>query len=258
MSPRTEETREPAPASVLRPASRGRRLLWWGGGLVLLWAAAAYLVLPAMWTRYATTHPSLEDISGITYTGTGIPGDPLNVALIGSKREVMKVLVAAHWYPADPLSLKSSLEIAEASVLKRPYDDAPVSNLFLFGRKEDLAFEMPVGDDPRQRHHVRFWKVAKPTPDGRETWVGSATYDRRVGLSGTTLEITHHIAADVDTERDHLMGTLEKTGDLVEVYSVPDFHKLREGRNGGGDPWRTDGSLTVGVIQAELAAGGAR
>jgi len=26
------------------------------------------------------------------------------------------------------------------------------------------------------------------------------------------------------------------------------FHKVREGKNGGGDPWRTDGRLFVGVI----------
>ena len=69
----------------------------------------------------------------------------------------MRAMVAARWYPADPLTLRSCLEIAEATVLKRPYDDAPVSSLYLFGRKEDLAFEQPVGNDPRERHHVRFW-----------------------------------------------------------------------------------------------------
>jgi hypothetical protein len=238
-----------APPVTARAAPRRHRWLYALAGLVLLWGAVAYVLLPALWTRYGHRHPSFEDTPGITYTGSGIPGDPLNVALIGSKAEVVKGLVAAHWYPADPLTLASSLEIAEASVLKRPYDAAPVSNLYLFGRKEDLAFEMPVGDDPRQRHHVRFWRVDKTTPDGRAIWVGSATYDRRVGLSSTTLEITHHIAADVDAERDHLLDTLEKTGDLLEVYRVPAFHKQLEGRNGGGDPWHTDGSLAVGVLK---------
>src|SRR5262249_4774795 len=42
--------------------------------------------------------------------------------------------------------------MAEAAVLKRKYEDAPVSNLYLFGRKEDLAFEQPVGDNPRVSH----------------------------------------------------------------------------------------------------------
>jgi hypothetical protein len=29
---------------------------------------------------------------------------------------------------------------------------------------------------------------------------------------------------------------------------VKDFHKVRSGKNGGGDPWTTDGSLYEGVI----------
>src|SRR5262249_48620337 len=146
----------------------------------------AYLVLPTFWRVYAHRHPSLDDLPGITQTKNGIPGDPVNVALIGTKPEVMKIMLAARWYPSDPLTLRSCLEIAEASVLKRPYDDAPVSNLYLFGRKEDLAFEQPVGDSPRHRHHVRFWKTDKVDPDGRPVWVGSAVYDERVGLSRTT------------------------------------------------------------------------
>ena len=32
------------------------------------------------------------------------------------------------------------------------------------------------------------------------------------------------------------------------MRTVDDFHKTREGRNGGGDPWRTDGKLYVGII----------
>ena len=52
----------------------------------------------------------------ITHTASGIPGDPLNVALIGSKDQLMGIMLAAKWYLADPLSLRSSLEIAEASV----------------------------------------------------------------------------------------------------------------------------------------------
>jgi hypothetical protein len=170
------------------------------------------------------------------------------VALIGTETELKKIMLVAKWYPADPLTLRSSLEIAEATVLERSYDDAPVSNLYLWGRKEDLAFEQPVGDDPRQRHHVRFWRSDRVDRDGRPVWVGAAIYDTRVGFSDTTGQITHHIAADIDAERDKLFHDLEQTGDLSEVYHIQGFHKIRAGRNGGGDPWHTDGDLYVGVI----------
>jgi hypothetical protein len=95
---------------------------------------------------------------------------------------------------------------------------------------------------------VRFWRSEKLAADGRPVWMGAATFDRRVGLSHTTGEITHHIAADVDAERDHLFDTLQQTGDLTETYEETGFHKTLQGRNGGGDPWHTDGNLTVGMI----------
>lgn len=217
------------------------------GGLLLLYLLSAYLIVPAAWERYAHRHPSLDDLPGITQTAAGIPGDPLNVAMIGSEAEVKATMRAAKWYPADPLGLRSGLAIAVDTVLGRPDDRAPVSNLYLFGRKEDIAFEQPVGDNPRKRHHVRFWRTEKADPDGRAVWVGSATYDERVGLSHTTGQITHHIAPDVDAERDHLFQNLGETGNLSETYVIDGFHQAHEGRNGGGDPWHTDGRLFVGV-----------
>lgn len=209
-------------------------------------------MLPNIWKRYVHRHPALDDVPNITHTASGIPGDPLNVALIGTKHQLMKIMIAAKWYPADPLTLKSCLEIAEATVLKRPYDEAPVSSLYLFGRKEDLAFEQPVGNDPRKRHHVRFWKTEKVDSDGQPMWIGSAVYDEHVGFSRTTGQVTHVTAANVDAERDYLFQCLEKTGDLDWQYVVDDFHKIRSGKNGGGDPWTTDGKLYVGVISAKL------
>jgi hypothetical protein len=235
-----------------RRSSRRRRLVVLAVWLLLLYLLAAYFMMPLAWRRFLRRHPSLNDIPNVTHTRSGIPGDPLNVALIGTEDDVKRIMLRAKWYPADPLTLRSCLRIAATTILKRPYDDAPVSNLFLFGRKEDLAFEQPVDDNPRKRHHVRFWRTEKSDPDGRPVWVGSATYDQCVGFSHTTGQITHHIAADVDAERDHLIDGLQQTGDLAEVYPIDHFHQALEGRNGGGDPWRTDGRLKVGVIVPQL------
>ncbi|MCI0366131.1 MAG: LssY C-terminal domain-containing protein [Phycisphaerales bacterium] len=220
-------------------------------GVLVAYAAAAYIILPNLWKRYAHRHPSLEDIPNITYAADGIPGDPLNVALIGTKAELIKIMLAGGWHPADLLSLRSCLEIAEATVFKRPYQDAPVSSLYLFGRREDLAFEQLVGDDPRRRHHVRFWDTGTVDEDGRPIWIGSAVYDEHVGMSRTTGQITHVTGEDVDAERDYLLQCLEQSGDLTEQFVVDGFHTKLEGRNGGGDPWHTDGSLYAGVIAVE-------
>ena len=247
--PQPAESKSPNQSALPRPKRRG--MLTIGAGLMLGYLGVAYVLMPLFWKVYIHRHPALDDVPGITETTTGIPGDPINVALVGTRAEIDSIMQAAGWYPADALGLKSDLKIAADTVLERPYDAAPVSSLYLYGRKEDLAYEKPVGDDPKQRNHVRFWQSDKSDPDGRSFWMGSATYDERVGLSHTTGEITHHIAADVDTERDRLMHDLQQTGDLSETYTINDFHKVRDGRNGGGDPWHTDGRLMVGILYEE-------
>jgi hypothetical protein len=238
----------PQPESSSKGRLRSKRLLVLVVGVLVLYLLAAYIVVPLAWKRYTHRHPRLDDVPGITQTADGIPGDPLNVALIGTETEVTAIMLAAKWYPADPLGLRSDLKIAADTVLKRADVRAPVSNLYLFGRKEDLAFEQPVGNSPRHRHHVRFWRADTAAVDGRPVWVGSAVYDERVGISRTTGQITHVTAPDVDVERDYLFKCLEQSGGLSETYLVDDFHTVRKGKNGGGDPWETDGRLFVGII----------
>jgi hypothetical protein len=238
------------PVPQAKVMSKKRRMFYVLLGLLVVYFLAAYVVAPMAWKTYARHRPSFDDNPRITQTGDGHPGDPLNVSLIGTQKQIDTIMKAAKWFPAAALGLKSDLKIAEDTVLSRPDVEAPVSNLFLFGRKEDLAFEQPVGDNPRQRNHVRFWKTDKVNDDGRPIWIGCASYDERVGLSHTTGQITHHIAADVDKERDHLFDNLKQTGELSEEYAVDGFHKELEGRNGGGDRWYTDGKLFVGVIDA--------
>jgi LssY C-terminus len=232
--------------------SRRKKIIVFVSGFIALWLIAAYFIAPGLWLRYAHRHPAFEDIPGVTYTADGIPADPINVALVGTKAQVVKIMLAAKWYPADPITLRSSLEIAAAAVFKRPDEDAPVSNEFLFGRKQDLAFSQAVGDNPRQRHHVRFWESDKRDADGRPIWVGSAIFDQRVGLSRTTGQITHETAPNVDAERDKLFADLKKTDDLAKFEIIDGFHKTLKGRNGEGNPWFTDGDLYEGVIKANI------
>jgi hypothetical protein len=243
----SDSSRNDSPA----PSSRTRRITIVVLAVAAIYALTTYILVPLVWSGYLGRHPGLKDVPGLTSTGDGHPGDPLNVALVGSERDVKRLLIAAHYYPADPLTLKSCLEIADATVLKRPYDEAPVSNLFLFGRKEDLSFEFPVGDNPRQRHHVRFWKSPHPQADGRPLWIGQTSFDESVGLSHTTGQITHHIAPDIDAERAFLFQHLEQSGLLQSQEAVAEFHTTTSGKNGGGDPWHTDGRLFLGVIRPE-------
>jgi len=237
---------ETPPPQAPSPRSRSRRFFLWLAGAGLLYLLAAYVIMPLVWKRDVRLHPKLFDAPRITHTPDGIPGDPVNVALLGSEAELIRAMLAAKWDPADPITLRSSLRIAVDSVFRRPDPDAPVSTLELFGRKQDLAFEQPVGDSPRQRHHVRFWHWDRPY-DGREVWFGSVTFDERVGFSHTTGQVTHHIGPDLDAERDRLVLGLQQAKVTEKVFWLDGFQAL-QGKNGGGDPWHTDGRLEVAVL----------
>jgi len=126
--------------------------------IAMAYGLAAYLVLPTFWTHYEH-QKRLATLPMVTLTAQGIPGDPINIGLVGDNRDVLCAMHDAGWYPADPVTFKSSIEIIGSVLLGRPYRDAPVSNLFYLGRREDLAFEKPDGHSADQRHHVRFWKV---------------------------------------------------------------------------------------------------
>jgi len=238
------ETTPAQDASTLTSRARRRRIRI--ATFALLYLLAAYLLIPLAWKWDVRRHPQLFDAPRVTHTPAGIPGDPVNLALLGSEADVIHAMVAARWDPADELTFRSSVRIAVDSVFRRPDTNAPVSTLELLGRKQDLAFEQPVGNSPRQRHHVRFWHWDRHY-DGREVWFGAVTFDERVGLSHTTGQVTHHIGPDLDAERDRLIAGLQQAGVTQEVFWLAGFQQL-QGKNGGGDPWHTDGRLEVAML----------
>lgn len=230
------------------PSRSSRHRLRAIAGLLFLYLVLAYGLIPLGWRWHSSRHPVLDDAPRITHTKDGIPGDPLNLVLIGTENQLKKAMLAAHWHPADAITFESCLKISRATLLRRPYEDAPVSNLYVWGRKQDLAFQQPVGHDPRQRHHVRFWRWEEQDDQGRPLWIGAATFDRRVGLSHTTGQVTHHIAAAVDQERDHLIEDLTSAGQVVLLTWENHYQSKLKGRNGGGDIYFTDGNLPVLVL----------
>ena len=212
--------------------------------VVLGYTAIAYLVLPAIWTHYEH-QKGLAALPMVTRTKQGIPGDAINVGLIGNEKDVLCAMHAARWYPADPVTFKSSIEIAGSVLLDRAYPAAPVSNLFYLGRHEDLAFEKPAGRSADRRHHVRFWKVLDKGEEQRPVWLGAVTFDKGVGVSHFTGAITHHIDADIDAERELLATDIENAGMATAKYQVTGVGLTLTGRNGGGDLYYTDGEVWI-------------
>ncbi|GAA4875593.1 LssY C-terminal domain-containing protein [Serinicoccus chungangensis] len=221
---------------------------WWHlAYLVAFWVITAYLALPRL-HRVLTQIYVPEYFIGRVRTADGLLGDPVNLAVRGSAEQIDAVMRQAGWVVADPITVRTSWRIITGSVTGRSYPQAPVSSLFLFGRQQDVAFQQEVADSPAKRHHVRLWRCPQGwfLPGGHQVdWVAAGTYDRAVGLSLFTLQVTHKIDADTDAERDYIVDTVRATDLPVSVDVIEDFSTGYHHRNGGGDAIHTDGDLPV-------------
>jgi len=224
-----------------------RRWLLDFAAAAIVYFVLAYVLLPALW-RHHEHEPGLASLPMVTRTGTGIPGDPLNVGLVGGRDDILHAMDAAGWFPADPVTLRTSLEIVGSVVLDRPYRAAPVSPLYYQGKKEQLAFEKPDGRSADRRHHVRLWQVLDKGTTGRPVWLGAVTFDRGVGLSHYTGQVTHHIGPDIDAERDLLMRDLREAGMVEALFQISGIGPTLFCRNGGGDPYYTDGEIDIASL----------
>jgi hypothetical protein len=214
---------------------------------LMIWAVIAYLALPAIWKR-AERQAVLAGREMVTRTGQGIAGDPINFGLVGDRAEVLCAFRSAGWTLADSITLRSSLKIAGSVAFKRPDPAAPVSPLYYDGRVEDIAFELPDGVSAARRHHIRLWQVGSSVFDDRPLWLADATFDRGVGINRYTLQFTHRIDADLDSERAFVAESLERIGAIRSVFQIEGVGPTLDGKNGGGDRYFTDGEVLIGVL----------
>ncbi|WP_172458384.1 LssY C-terminal domain-containing protein [Actinomyces bovis] len=214
---------------------------------LLFWAVLAYLALPRM--HQVLTWLYVPDyFIGRTRTADGLLGDPVNLAVWGSEEAIHESMRAAGWVRADPITLRSSWGIIASSLMRRSYPAAPVSTLTLFGRKQNFAYQKEVEGNPAQRHHIRFWHAPEGwvLPGGKRVdWLAAATYDRAVGLSTLTFQVTHKIDANIDIERNFVVDEVLWANPEAKLYSWADFFTSYHDKNGGGDRVFTDGDLYV-------------
>jgi LssY C-terminus len=221
---------------------------WFGiGSVIVFWVLLAYVGLPRLQEVLSKIYVP-DYFIGRSLTEVGMLGDPVNLAVDGSEADIHAAMTRAGWVRADELTIRSSWGIVVSSVLRRPYPEAPVSSLFLFGKRQAFAYQQEVDGNASQRHHVRFW----PVPDGWKLpggfevgWLAAATYDRAVGISLFTLQVTHRVDADIDIERDYVIDTVRYAVPEASLRVIEEYSNAFTTRNGGGDVVRTDGSLPI-------------
>jgi hypothetical protein len=199
----------------------------WVLAVATTYGIAAYVILPRT-VRMSLKILKRKHVPRYTITADGLPGDPVNVVLVGTLHELHAAFAAAGWSVADRLALATSWRMVRAFLMNTPYPTAPFSTLYLFGRGQDVGFQKAIDDSPRKRHHIRFWALSfdqgeatlgtasfwlntdRPPENARVLWVGAGTKDTGFSLTRLTFQITHATDSDTNTERDFIIAELTK------------------------------------------------
>ena len=125
----------------------------------------------------------------------------------------------------------------------------PMSQLYLFGRKQDFGYELAQAYSVvASRHHFRIWK-APSAWNGETMWAGAGTHDIGFEKDQRNGSVTHKIDPAVDGERDNIGSTLQQAGKVKSMayYLPPDPVQGAKNATGGG--YHSDGRILVIVLQ---------
>jgi hypothetical protein len=204
-----------------------------GVAIFVTYALGAYVLIPALIRLIRIVRPA-NHLPLYCVTPDGFASDPLNIGIIGTKLQLTAAMEAAGWYVADPHTFRHTTHQIVSTLFSWSYPSAPVSNLYLFGRRQDIAFEIPVeGSGSGTRHHVRFWATTFEQTKHLTVsnihwhhrrahirgdnllWVGAASLDVGIAPIRHNLQITHMIDPDTNRERALIVEQL-KEANLVE------------------------------------------
>lgn len=242
--------------------------------VIITYLLGAYLLIPALIRLFRIVVPATH-LPLYCVTPDGFASDPINIGLIGTRQQLIEAMMAAGWHQADKHSFKNAAREALSVVYGWWYPTAPMSHLYLFGRMQDVGFQIPIKDAPAgSRHHVRFWATTF-TENGRLDvhsidwrhrqahvrhdrllWVGAASLDAGVAFIRHNAQITHMIDPDTDGERELIVRQLRDAGLAATKTSVKlgDPYKLKN------RVWRgylqTDGRMTVMELMPKTATPG--
>lgn len=220
-------------------------------GLRLLGLVVRFLthgIAPALFTHYEH-FPALAGAPKRTNDDEERPGDPVNLAIVGTEADVATAFEAAGWLRASKVERSADQKLAESILLRRPDPDAPVSPLYLFGRPQDFAYERERGRTAGKRDHVRFWRTDFRHPrDDRPVWLCATTLDTRSGFILRRMMPTHHIGSDIDEERDTVVQSLVDARRVARLSNVTGLGIRVASRNADGDRFDTDGEMAVLVL----------
>lgn len=183
-------------------------------------------------------------------------GDPLNIVIVADSPDLLNSLSRSGWSFTHRITVRSIGREIGAAVTGSSYAVAPVSSLYVFGRKQDVALQR-ARHSIAQRNHMRLW-LAPFRFESRSVWVGQVSRD--IGIKATLKSptfTTHVIDAQVDTTREYLLhslighGFVDRFG-FVKGSASADREQPRY--NLTGDPYFSDGMRLVLILTPEPVA----
>ena len=205
----------------------------------------------------STLRKKLEELPNCVTDKAGkMPGDPLNLVLIGRGVDAIFPFITRGWRLDEPFDLHSVYRTIRAFLFGSEYLNSPVSPLRLFGRRQDLSLQK-ARNKISLRNHLRVWQ-APFTIDGLQVWVGQISRD--IGIKLTTKSwylTTHRISPEVDQDRFYLLQDMIMTGAVSRfgfVRGVGTSAMPNPRVNLTGDPYVTDGLRLVLLFTAPSRA----
>lgn len=239
----------------------------WALALFATYVFTAYLFIPLV-TRLIRIFVRPKHIPLYCVTPDGFASDPINIGLIGTRRQIEEAMEKAGWFVADKRTLRNMFRMGRAMLTRRPYVNAPFSSLYLFGRRQDVGFQKPIENNPSHRHHVRFWACHLQGPEdfhedvhfwnrfhrpgkkfGRQLWVGAASRDVGIMPIRHNMQLTHMIDPDTNAERDLIVSDLRAAHQVKKTLTEQVHPGLSLPNRVLGGVLHTDGKLRICILK---------
>lgn len=180
-------------------------------------------------------------------------GDPLNMVLVGTGENVLAALSSSGWTFTEAITVDSVRRMVGAAIAEKSMMTAPVSALYAFGRKQEIALQRGRSNIS-QRNHMRLW-LAPFRCDGQPVWVGQVSRDIGVKLTRKSPTLTTHVIDPVvDESREYLLHSLlfhEAVDRFAFVRGVGEATHESPRSNLTGDAYITDGMRLVLWVSEE-------
>jgi len=190
----------------------------------------------------------IEDLPCCVFGADGVShADPLNLVMVGRLQDILPAYIMRGWNLAESAHFGAIWKMIKSFVFATSYRYSPVSPLYLYGRKQDLALQK-ARKTIDERNHLRLW-VAPALYRGTPIMVGQISRDIGVRLTWKlSPPTTHVIDPEVDEarwylEQDLLLSQRIKSVGLAKGVGYAPASSPRH--NLMGDPYYTDGLRLV-------------